>query len=220
MIERCPNEVLNFRGRHRHRQHIQSSSSSSKRDLGRDISVLSFSNLFVSLNDESGNINYDDDDDEHVVNGDIPVNHKIVSGVSSFRQLWRSDSNLSSSNLASSVRTARISNVRGENNDCSSPPNFIDGSDTNVNRNTPRSIFGRQTKKKYNVKRVDVDSTSTSSKQHCRAVHPQAQEEASDDTGFVSLIGVEYSPLLGQTNESSSGTFNPPPPGLQTVGGN
>jgi len=190
-----------------------------EKDLGRDISVLSFSNLFVSLDDESGNINYyDDDDDDHVVNGDIPVNHKIVSGVSSFRQLWRSDSNLSSSNLASSVRTARISNVRGENNDCSSPPNFIDGSDTNVNRNTPRSIFGRQAKKKYNVKRVDVDSTLTSSKQHCRAVHPQ--EEASDDTGLVSLIGVEYSPLLGQTNESSSRTFNPPQPGLQIVGGN
>ncbi|KAL3797173.1 hypothetical protein ACHAW5_006035 [Stephanodiscus triporus] len=206
--------------------------------VGENISTSSFSNLFVSLHDEIGDGKHVDEDDynDYDANDNIILaSSGIVFGVSSFIKPWRSESYVSTSKLSSSENTARMSNIRRDNNpssrdlDCSSPPHFIDGevggADANECNNTPRSIFGRQTKKKYNVRRADDESKSTSCQRHCSAEHEH--QEAYDET-VASLLGADFSPMMSRTDESSSGTFlrvdipnestNPPPPPLQTVG--
>jgi hypothetical protein len=175
------------------------SAPSSNMCVGENISISSFSNLFVSLDDEIGDGKHEDEDDDndYVANDyNIPANPSI--SVSSFIQLWRSESYVSTSKLSSSENTARMSNIRRENNPssrdryCSSPPHFIDkdiGVDGNECSITPRSIFGRQTKKKYNVRRVDDESKSKSSQRHCWAEHEQ--QETYDET-VASLLGADF----------------------------
>ena len=169
---------------------------------------------FVSLADESNYIMHNDDDndddnDDVVVNDSIiPVNPKFIFSVPSLDKLKRNES--TSSKLSSSENTTLHSNIkRGTPQDrgCS-PPNCIENisSEVNVNNNNPtRSIFGTQTKKKYNVRRAD-NIESIPMHIHCWA---------SDSTELV-IAGDEYPPVISQSNKYT----NISSPLLQAVGHN
>jgi hypothetical protein len=194
----------------------------SSNDSERDSSILSFSHLFVGLDDENSKRDDNDDDNDYIVDDDYNIS---AFSVSSLRSLWQSESNLSFSILSSSDNTARMSNMRkAEDNsnyhppsgfrDCASPPNCIDGGgDPREDGNAPRSIFGRGAKKKYNVRRMDLGSKYTPVRRHLHS-----QEGSSRDTGTFSLIDVEYSPPMNHSDDSSSGTFDQSLPPLSTAG--
>lgn len=168
---------------------------------------------FVSLADESNynmhnnDDNDDDNDDDDVVNDSIiPVNPKFIFSVPSLDKLKRNES--TSSKLSSSENTTLHSNIkRGTPQDrgCS-PPNCIENMSCEINVNNDnqaRSIFGMQTKKKYNVRRTDIESIRMHI--HCWA---------SDSTELI-ISGDEYTPVISQTTKKSTNLSSPL---LQAVG--
>ena len=188
------------------------SSGATSRVTSRMSSPMMLSS-FVSLADESNynmhnNDDNDDNDDDIVNDSIIPVNPKVIFSVPSLDKLKRNES--TSSKLSSSENTTLHSNMkRGTPQDrgCS-PPNCIENicSDVNVNNdNHARSIFGTQTKKKYNVRRTDIESIPMHI--HCWA---------SDSTELV-IAGDEYPPVMSQTTNKFA---NIPSPLLQAVGHN
>lgn len=162
---------------------------------------------FNSLADGSNyNMHNNDDNDDDIVNDSIiTVNPKFIFSVPSLDKLKRNESTFSK--LSSSENTTIHSNMkRGTPQDrgCS-PPNCIENisSEVNLNNdNNARSIFGQQTKKKYNVRRTDIKSIQMHI--HCWA---------SDNTELI-IAGDEYPSVISQTNKST----NLLSPLLQAVG--
>lgn len=180
---------------------------------------LSFSSSSaVGMDSKFSNIQLPLDEDDHNVNNTTSP----LFSVDSLKRLCAALPIPSEyPNVSTSANTAVMSNIRrGSSRDCTSPPNCILSNDQSELSPTKRSIFGTQTKKKYNVRRKEPALTPQSqSKLSQVQKSPLSAMEASIPT--PPLFDVPHSPINPakktlSTPPRTPGNENPPP--LQTVG--
>jgi len=169
-----------------HERSLSFSSSSSRGDDSK------ISNLRVCLDEEKNN------QDMNNLRALAPA--PLIKMGSSFKQLLSAASNPRDSYISTSANTAIMSNTKiNSNGDCTSPPSVL--GDEDDGSLTKRSIFGNQTKKKYNVRRDESDQNS-----HHSSVRVQASPELLAGTSVPTakpVFNMECSPT-DQTNKTLS----------------
>ncbi|KAL7552613.1 hypothetical protein ACHAWF_015850 [Thalassiosira exigua] len=107
------------------------------------------------------------------------------------------------SNISSSAHTARISNTNTSRDCTSSPPDCIEQEDNEASLKSNRSIFGKQTKKKYHVRRKPESENAPWHDQSQKS--PLAMEESiptPTEPGDQSNGDDDLAPLLNLTKKT------------------
>ena len=116
------------------------------------------------------------------------------------------------SNISTSANTTIMSNIRRDARDCASPPSFIDESESEGKR----SIFGSQTKKKYNVRRKEESGRIISHRYNNGHGNVHMVSNNSLDVGESSVSTTADAEYYSPTNQLNKTLSTPPRTSLQT----
>ena len=190
------------------------------------------SNLFMSLPDDSDYVDGSDGDENDGIDIIDDRSHSFSSDAeesssrSSSLHIPLNDVNISlepaiimdsstpslqhvDSNISTSANTTIMSNIRRDSaRDCASPPSCIDESESEGKR----SIFGSQTKKKYNVRRKESGRISHQYNNGQGNVHMVSNNLA---VGESSVSTPAYAEYYSPTNQLNKTLFTPPRTSLQ-----